>query len=105
MKHVVVAAFLFTSACGTILNADTKTAILPPGATINGQGGAVVLDQSRSYQVRLADGSYCAISSNISIGWAVADVFFTALLGVVVDAATGGWKSLDGSACPGVALD
>lgn len=105
MKLVVAATLLLSTGCGAILNSSTKTVSLPPGATVNGATGNVPLSQKQSHQVQFADGRSCVIESGVSIGYVLADVLLTGLIGVVIDGVTGDWKTLSADGCPGVALN
>lgn len=94
-----------TMACGTVLNSTSTTVTPPPGATINGGTGPMVLSQQRSHEVIYPDGRRCIIESRVGAGYVVADLVFWFLVGIIVDAATGKWRSLDADACPGVVVD
>lgn len=91
--------------CGTILNGGPATIRPPVGATVDGHPGAISASKKHSHEVVYADGRRCLIESQVSAGYVVADLVFWFLLGIVVDGATGNWKTLDDEACPGVVVD
>lgn len=69
MLAVVLFASMF--GCGTILNSAPATVSLPPGASVNGQTGQILLDKSQSHLVHLGDGRTCVLESSISSGCGV----------------------------------
>lgn len=103
--RVGVALMAMSLGCGTILNSSTATVTPPPGATVAGSPGPVVLSQQRSHEVIYPDGRRCILESRVGAGYVIADIVFFFLVGVVIDAATGNWKSLDADSCPGVIVD
>lgn len=76
-----------------------------PSASTNGGMGLMVLSQQRAHEVIYADGRRCVLESRVGAGYVIADIILTFLIGVIVDAATEKWKSLDESSCPGVIVD
>jgi len=105
MKTPFIMCLVLVSGCGAILNSSTATARLPQGATVDGVSGNVSLSQKSAHQVQFVDGRTCVIQSSISVGYLIADVVLTGLLGVVIDGVTGDWKTLNADACPGVIID
>lgn len=95
--------------CGAILNSSTADVTVssnvsgeiyvdgqPTGATAP---GVVRVGNHKDHVigVRTADGKVgtCQLTSSVGAGYVVLDVVFTALLGVIVDAATSSWTSVD----------
>lgn len=105
MKSVVALAVMASLGCGTILNSGSATIRPPQGATVDGQQGPTEVSKKRSHQIVYADGGSCVVESSVSAGYVIADVVFWFLLGLVVDGATGNWKTLDADACRGVVVD
>lgn len=101
----VVAAGYLASGCGAILNSNTAVVNGPPGTRVNGAPVPAIINQKTSNQVVFPDGRTCIITSSASAGYIIADILLTALLGVIIDAATGGWKVADADACPGIVVD
>lgn len=95
---LVVAA----SGCGAILNSSTATINGPAGATVDGAPVPVVVSQKSAHVVRLPDGQVCTLGSSASGGYIIADIFLTGLLGLLIDGATGDWRTVDTDGCPGV---
>ena len=111
MRNTLIAAALAAqlAGCGAIFNSSTKpvtvTSNVPGEITVNGQPtgvmapGVVTVNNHKDHVigVRTADGAMgtCALTSSVGAGYVILDVVFTALLGVIVDAATGSWKSVD----------
>jgi hypothetical protein len=96
--------------CGAIFNSGTAQVTV----TTNAPGGQIFVDgqptgmtapgvvsvnnhKDHVIGVQMPDGSMgtCSLTSSVGVGYVVLDVVFTALLGVIVDAATGSWKSVD----------
>ena len=77
----------------------------PPGATVDGAPGPVVVSKKMPHEVTYPDGRRCIIDSSVGAGYVIADIFLLLLLGVIVDAITGDWKTLDAGACPGVIVN
>lgn len=96
---------LASAGCGAILNSSTATVNGPAGTRVNGNPVPTIVSQKSSHQVTMPDGRTCVITSGASGGYVVADILLTGLLGVVIDAATGAWKTLDADSCPGVTVD
>lgn len=109
---VVLLALLLTAptGCGLILGggsrqtiqvqaspADTKVSTSPETGEYN---APTTLDLKRNtdYTIRFAKDGYSPASiqleSHVRAGYVVADVLLTGLVGVVVDAASGGWSKL-----------
>lgn len=105
MKSVVAMAVTVSLGCGTILNSGTSTIRPPQGATVDGQAGPTEASKKRSHHIVYADGGTCVVESSVSAGYVVADVVFWFLLGLLVDGATGNWKTLDADGCRGVEVD
>ncbi len=105
MTKSISVVLVLVMGCGTVLNSGHATITPPRGATVDGVDGPISASKKRSHQVVYADGRTCVVESSVSAGYVLADVVFWFLLGVLVDAATGDWKTLDGDACPGVMID
>jgi hypothetical protein len=93
------------TACGSMMNTQPALVALPPGATLYGHEGVVAVSKKQPHQVVLADGSVCVLASNLSVGYILADVFLTGLIGIAVDAVTNDWRTLDAGGCPGVIVN
>lgn len=106
MHRILAAVLVFSMGCGTILNGGPATLIPPPGATVDGVAGPISVSQKTAHEVTYQDGRRCIVESRVSAGYVIADVLlFTFLIGVLVDAVTGDWKTLDAGACPGVIVN
>ena len=105
MQRLIALAMTASIGCGTILNSGTATIRPPQGATVDGQSGPTDVSQKRSHQIVYEDGRTCVVESSVSAGYVIADVVFWFLLGLVVDGATGNWKTLDADGCAGVSVD
>jgi hypothetical protein len=88
--------------CGTVLNSGPATIVPPPGGTVDGVAGPLLVSKKTPHEIRYPDGRACIIQSRISMGYLLADIFLLFLVGVVVDAVTDDWKVLDPMSCPGV---
>jgi uncharacterized protein YceK len=110
---LVAAVIVGMSGCATILADDRDTISIAsqrPGASILINGAprgttpmVVELDSTRSHTVTIQtqDGQFftCELYADIGAGWVVADILLTGFVGLVIDAATGAWKSLDRDTC------
>ena len=105
MTRLVALGLALTMGCGTILNSGTATITPPRGATVDGNLGPTVVSKKRSHEIEYPDGRRCIVESRVSGGYVLADIVFWFLLGVLIDAATENWKTLDADACPGVVVD
>jgi hypothetical protein len=92
---------LMSTACGAILNGGSSTLVAAPGITVDGMETPVPVSKKTSHIVVYPDGHQCVIGSSASAGYIIADIFLTGLIGLVVDAATSDWSTLDNE-CPGV---
>lgn len=96
--------------CGAIFNSSQQ----PVTVTTNAIGGEITVDgqptgqpapgivmvgnhEGHTIGVRTPDGAMgtCQLTTSISAGYVILDVVLTGLIGVIVDAATGAWKSVD----------
>ena len=105
MNKMLAGMLALVMGYGAVLNGGNATITPPRGATVDGFAGPISASKKRSHEVVYADGRTCVVESSVSAGYVLADVVFWFLLGVLVDAATGGWKTLDDDACPGVMVD
>ena len=105
MNRVIALALVATMGCGTVLNGGPATIIPPPGATIDGFAGPVPANKQIPHEIVYQDGRRCLVTSSVSAGYLIADIFLLFLLGVIVDAITGDWNTLDAGACPGVIVN
>ena len=105
MKSLIVLCVLTASGCGAILNSKTATVNGPPGTTVDGAPVPTVVSQNASHQVAMPDGRNCVLTSGASVGYIIADIFLTGLIGLIVDAATGDWSVISGAGCPGVIVN
>ena len=104
MQRLMALSLVATVGCGTVLNAKTVTVYPPPGGAIDGVGGPLRVNQQGSHIITYPNGSQCLMNGGISVGYLVVDIVLLFLIGVVVDAVTGGWTVLDANACPGVQI-
>lgn len=105
VKKICAAVLALTTGCGTILNSGTARVSLPPGAMIDGVQGPVMVSQQSSHDITYPDGRHCYVESHIGAGYVIADIILLFLVGLLVDAATGDWRTLNADACPGVMVD
>jgi hypothetical protein len=105
VNRVIALALVATMGCGTILNSGPATLIPPPGATIDGVAGPIPANKQVPHEVVYQDGRRCVVTSSVSAGYLIADIILLFLVGVIVDAITGDWKTLDAGMCPGVIVN
>lgn len=105
MKHVALLLAVTSAACGSLLNNGPATVSAPPGTAIDGAFGVTQLSKKRSHQVQFADGRTCLITSKVSPLYVLGDVVVWGIVGILVDAVTSDWKTLDAGGCPGVSVD
>lgn len=100
---------IFLTSCAAILNGSRDTLRIdsdPQGAKVYIDGShvgrtpiAYSVDQKIDHTVDFRLEGYESISrivtSSLGAGWIVADLIFTGLLGILIDAATHSWNSLD----------
>lgn len=105
---IVVAAALVATGCGTIFSGGPDPVAFgsdPEGASVlvNGQemGKTPVtlkLKPSKTYIVTFKREGYedatVTLNSHVQAGWVVLDIL-AGVIGVAIDAATGGWKAFD----------
>lgn len=112
---VVVAAMAFLccqTGCATLFTGDRETiqvSSVTPGAlvTVNGSpygqtptSVSVDKTENQTIVVTTPDGRSftCTANSSVGVGWVILDIV-AGLIPVLVDAATGKWKSLDTNIC------
>ena len=112
-RFVPVALLLLTTAsCATLFNADTK----PVAMGSNPTGSEVWIDNVRRGTTPISidlgnhhghtivfrkeghQDAVCELKASVGAGWVILDVL-GGLIPVIVDAATGAWKSLDAQTC------
>jgi len=107
-----LALVLASSGCATIFTGDRQQVTVSSASAgsqvmVDGQPYGqtptqLSLDKSQNHTVVVtsADGRSftCAVNSTVGVGWVVLDIIM-GLVPVIVDAATGKWKSLDSGAC------
>lgn len=105
-------AFLLMLGCATLFNSGTKDVSLnsdPSGATVLVDGNrrgttpmTLELDNNSSHTVTFEmegrESITCEIGTSVGAGWVILDVL-GGIVPVVIDAATGKWKSLNKSSC------
>ena len=98
--------------CATLFNSGTKAVSFgstPSEAEVWIDGAlrgmtpiSLDLDNHRSTTVTFRKDGYrdvsCALNAGVGVGWVILDVL-GGLIPVIVDAATGAWKSLDSEVC------
>ena len=104
MTKLIATLLVATLGCGTILIGGSVTIVPPPGGTVDGVAHPISASKKSSHQIVYPDGRVCIIESGVSAGYVVADIVFWFLLGIIIDGATGNWKTLDEGACPGVTI-
>jgi hypothetical protein len=105
MKAILVLGVLAASGCGAILNSSTVTVNGPQGTEVDGASVPATVNQKGSHQVVMPDGRRCVLTSDAAAKYIILDILFTGLIGIVVDAATGDWKTLNSDGCPGVTVN
>jgi hypothetical protein len=105
MKRLLALLVASSVGCGTILNNGPTTIIPPPGATVDGFAGPLLVSQRTPHEIVYPDGRRCIVESHISALYIVGDIFIFFFLGLIVDAATGHWYVLSADACPGVIVN
>ena len=98
---------VLTTNCASILNDNPERVFIttsPSNAEIYidgnkvGEGSVVewlAVERDHYIKAKLGqDERTVTITSHIGLGWVLADVFFTGLFGVIIDAITGQWKEL-----------
>jgi len=116
MRHLTLAAAaLVLAGCATLLNSSTRTIALGSTPTeaevwIDGVRRGVTpmsldFDNHQSHRVIFRkegyDDAVCELTASVGTVWVILDVL-AGLVPVVVDAATGEWKSLDQGVCNAV---
>lgn len=110
---LIAATALALSGCATILAGDRETVSIASqrsGARvmINGtpRGNTpmvVELDSTKSHTITIQtpDGQIytCDLHASIGAGWVIANILLTGFAGLIIDAITGKWKSLDRDRC------
>lgn len=109
MVALLCVSLLLMTGCGAMFQGSSQTVDIqsaPSGAKVTGQPGigeyttptAVKLSRKYSYDLTFTKKGYQSATAHIhasaSFGYIFLDVFFTGLIGVIVDAATGSWNSL-----------
>lgn len=104
------ALLLSLSGCATILSGSSETIHFtssPSGAEVYANGNYICttpcsadLKKNDEYSVELVLEGYpktgrTRLTTSTGGGWIIADVLFSGLIGIVVDAATGSWNSFD----------
>jgi hypothetical protein len=105
MQRFIALCLVLATGCGAVLNSGSATILPPRGATVDGNEGPTVVSKKRSHEIVYPDGRSCIVESHVSGGYVLADIVFWFILGVLIDAATEDWKTLDADACPGVRVD
>ncbi len=93
--------------CATLFNSGTQQLSIEanPGAPIVVDGlevgkspGVVEVSSHVDHDI-VVGGRGCHLDAEVGVGWVIADIFLTGLIGVVVDAVTGDWRSIHASEC------
>ena len=114
MKKLLLLTIITVSfaGCATLFNEKRKTVSIssnPSGAEVwinNSRRGITPLllelsnqkDHTILFRMRGRENGICELTTSVGIGWVILDIF-GGLIPVVIDAATGSWKSLDSSNC------
>jgi len=117
MRNKLIALFatvgVMTSGCGVIFTSSHQVVTFdsdPRGAEVILDGMPigrtpmqVSVDNRRSHMVAFEmEGAYpamCQLQASVGALWVVLDVLFTGLVGIIIDAATNGWTTLQANAC------
>jgi hypothetical protein len=105
---VMLAAVLHFAACATLFKGTSqevnfnsnpqKARVIINGADMGETPLVLKLESKKNYTIEFRAEGYkprtYSISNHIGPGWIILDVF-AGLLGVIIDAATGAWYSLD----------
>lgn len=102
IQRLLAVLLICTIGCGTVMNGGPATIIPPPGATVDGVAGPVPASKKLPHEIVYQDGRRCIVESSVGAGYVIVDIVLLFLVGVIVDAVTGDWKTLDAGACPGV---
>jgi hypothetical protein len=105
MSKILSLLLVSSLGCGAILNGSTSRVSGPAGAMMDGAPLPQEVSKKSYHSVVMPNGVQCTVGSSASVGYIIADLIFTGLLGIVIDAATGDWKTLDGDSCPGLSVD
>lgn len=109
MRAVVLTLCLLSSGCGLLANGTTRrvpVSTQPAGAEVWVDGVyagltplRVAVDPDRMHLIEVRAAGYqpqrFRVESTIRAGYVILDILFTALVGLVVDAVTDGWKVPD----------
>lgn len=99
-------ASLLLAGCATLFAADHKQVSVngPAGApiTVDGVPAGVapssVSVRNRGEHTIVVGGRVCHIDASIGLGWVVLDLF-SGIVPLVVDVATGAWRTIDDTGC------
>jgi hypothetical protein len=107
---VMVVVTLYFASCATLFKGTTqevhfnsnpqKAHVIVNGADMGETPVALKLETKKTYNIEFRAEGYepktYTISNHVGAGWIILDVF-AGLVGVIIDAATGAWYSLDQS--------
>ena len=105
---IMIAVSLHFVSCATLFKGTTqevhfnsnpqKARVLVNGVDMGETPVAIRLETKKNYTIELQAEGYkpktYTITNHVGAGWIILDVF-TGLIGVIIDAATGAWYSLD----------
>ncbi len=112
---VLVGLLLLTVGCGTMFQGSTQIVEIessPSGAQIEASPGigeyttpaSIQVSRKYSYDLTFSKEGYKTCNKHLQasakFGYVFLDVFFTGLVGVVVDAVTGGWNGIKPETLP-----
>jgi PEGA domain len=112
-KWTVILVALLLSGCAALFSSKSSNVSFnsnPVGADIWINGArmgttpvSLDLKKNKDYTVTFKKAGFedmtCDIGKSVGAGWVILDVVGTGIVGVVIDAATGSWYSLDKSNC------
>ena len=105
-KYIVAYIAIASVGCATLLSDNYKTVVVRSRGpiTLDGAPAGVgpttfTVSAHTSHTIVVGDRS-CQLDTSVGGGWIILDVLFTGLIvGLVIDAVTGEWSTVDPSAC------
>jgi hypothetical protein len=105
---LLVCAALFATGCGTLLSGTNEPLTItsePSGAEVRIDGEkrgrtplSTSLASTENHTIEVRKDGYreevATVTSEVNGGYVVLDVLLTGFVGIIIDAATGGWKTM-----------
>lgn len=113
MQKILALFVVLATGCGAVFAAKTRPVIVqstPPDAQVLVDGvplgttpTTVPVNNHKNHTVVVRAPGYpdgtCLVNTRVGVVWVVLDIVLTGLIGVVVDAVTGGWSEVDALPC------